>query len=452
MNKNKNIRISLVSSLMRNEYDDKLKNVFSNMLSFIKDENIEFNFNGIDLLNLSYNFDPYILNKNCIVSLTPSKYLLCKDSLSDKINSILTVKKVYQERPYFPAYFIVNKNSEITDINSHKIKRIFLVSVDSTSGYIAPLNKLYEQGVIKTPNERGIREKGWEMILVGNQRDVESEIITDKEAIGATGQFENQDDPNKSFVTPILSYYNLPQDVIVISRNLLPYRNSIINWFMRIFEKDANNKYLYEEGEILSKSSTRISGVFRIDLEFENILKNLQTMIKRVNSTDETKESSHTIYKIFLASSEELRAERDDIEIFMSRENNQFIKNGFYFELIRWENFIDAMSKNGLQSEYNKAVKNCDIFLSLFFTKVGTYTLEEFETALDQFKKTGKPYVYTYFKNASVKTSEISREFLDLLNFKEELRELGHFETYYENTNDLLFQIKKQLDKILPNL
>ena len=53
------------------------------------------------------------------------------------------------------------------------------------------------------------------------------------------------------------------------------------------------------------------------------------------------------------------------------------------------------MSRTRLQDEYNKAIQECDIFVSLFFTKVGKYTKEEFETAFQHFQETNKPKVYT---------------------------------------------------------
>jgi len=70
-------------------------------------------------------------------------------------------------------------------------------------------------------------------------------------------------------------------------------------------------------------------------------------------------------------------------------------------KIIRWEKFLDAMSETRLQDEYNQEVRKCDIFVSLFFTKTGKFTKEEFETAFEQFNKTGKPQIYTYFKKGA---------------------------------------------------
>ena len=156
--------------------------------------------------------------------------------------------------------------------------------------------------------------------------------------------------------------------------------------------------------------------------------------------------------KIFLASSKELKEERDQFEIFIHRENKNLYKKGIFIELELWENFIDAMSMTRLQDEYNTVVKKSDIFVSLFFTKVGKYTLEEFETAFGQFKKTGKPLVYTYFKDATINAEQISDEIQNLLGFRKKLDALGHFRTIYKNIEGLQLHFKKQLEKILPSL
>lgn len=167
-------------------------------------------------------------------------------------------------------------------------------------------------------------------------------------------------------------------------------------------------------------------------------------------STSNERRGDQKRIKIFLASSAELKTEREQFEIFIHRENQQLYDRGIFLELQLWENFIDAMSKTKLQDEYNKAVQSADIFVSLFFTKVGKYTLEEFETAFGQFKKTGKPLVYTYFKDASIATSSLNRRDANsLFDFQDKLKELGHYHTVYQNIEGLQLHFKKQIEKIL---
>lgn len=153
--------------------------------------------------------------------------------------------------------------------------------------------------------------------------------------------------------------------------------------------------------------------------------------------------------RIFLASSAELREDRDAFDLYFRQQNDQFRKQGRYLEIVRWENFLDAMSETRLQDEYNTAVHNCDIFVSLFFTKTGTFSEEEFDTAYHQFKETGRPLIYTYFKNADIKTGNAREEdLMSMWAFKKKLGTLGHFCTSYDDIEHLKRQFRDQLDKM----
>lgn len=154
--------------------------------------------------------------------------------------------------------------------------------------------------------------------------------------------------------------------------------------------------------------------------------------------------------KIFLASSLELKADRDEFEIFINRKNTAWNSKGIFLELVKWEDFLDALSPTRLQDEYNRAIRECDLFVMLFHTKVGPYTEEEFDTALDQFKATGKPLIYTYFKDATLSTGSADEDaLLSLLMFKNKLKKLGHFPNSYKNMAELKLHFTGQLDKLV---
>jgi internalin A len=152
--------------------------------------------------------------------------------------------------------------------------------------------------------------------------------------------------------------------------------------------------------------------------------------------------------KIFLASSSELEKDRDAFDLYFRQQNDGLGKQGIYLEIVRWENFLDAMSETRLQDEYNKEVKACDIFVSLFFSKTGKYTEEEFDTAHKQFLSTQKPLIYTFFKNAPLDSNSIGDEIISLLNFKKKLASLGHFYTSYDNISDLKLKFNDKLEKL----
>lgn len=156
--------------------------------------------------------------------------------------------------------------------------------------------------------------------------------------------------------------------------------------------------------------------------------------------------------KVFLASSAELREDRKEFEIFVGRKNKDWVEKGVFLDLVIWEDFLDAMSQTRLQDEYDKAIRECDLFVMLFWTKVGQYTDEEFGTAFGQFKATNKPFIFTYFKDAEISVASANKkDLMSLWAFQEKLSALGHFYTVYENIDELKFKFNQQLDKLASN-
>lgn len=153
--------------------------------------------------------------------------------------------------------------------------------------------------------------------------------------------------------------------------------------------------------------------------------------------------------KLFLASSEELKSDREQFEIFLSRKNQDWVNKDVFIDLSHWEDFLDKMADTSLQNEYNKVIQECDIFVMLFFTKVGPYTLEEFETAFGKFRSTGKPFIFTYFKDAQISTGSANqKDLMSLWAFQAKLKSLGHFQSIYTNIDDLKHKFSQQLDKL----
>jgi hypothetical protein len=153
--------------------------------------------------------------------------------------------------------------------------------------------------------------------------------------------------------------------------------------------------------------------------------------------------------KIFLASSSELESDRVEFEIFIARKNNDLVGKNIFLQVTVWESFLGAMSPTRLQDEYNKAIRECDIFVILFSNKVGEYTEEEFEAAWGQFKAVGKPLIFTYLKDELIRAASANRkDLMSLWAFQDKLHNLGHYYTVYKNVQDLKLQFGQQLDKL----
>jgi hypothetical protein len=150
--------------------------------------------------------------------------------------------------------------------------------------------------------------------------------------------------------------------------------------------------------------------------------------------------------RLFLASSSELKEDREQFEIFIYRKCKAWFDRGIFLHLDIWEDFLDAMSAGGLQSEYNKTIKTCDIFVLLAFNKVGKYTAEEFSHAFGQFATAQKPFIFTYFKTPT--TTQNRDELQSLWAFEDKLKELNHYKTEYHTIEGLREHFGNQLDKL----
>ncbi|HIK44261.1 MAG TPA: hypothetical protein IGR64_05155 [Leptolyngbyaceae cyanobacterium M65_K2018_010] len=153
--------------------------------------------------------------------------------------------------------------------------------------------------------------------------------------------------------------------------------------------------------------------------------------------------------KLFLASSSELKEDREQFEIFIYRKCKAWFDRGIFLHLDIWEDFLDAMAAGGLQSEYNQVIKACDIFVLLAFNKVGQYTAEEFGHAFGQFSATQKPFIFTYFKTPHTTTRR--EDLQSLWAFEDKLKELGHYKTEYHTIEGLREHFSNQLDKLAAN-
>ncbi|WP_310460485.1 hypothetical protein [Sphaerotilus sp.] len=153
--------------------------------------------------------------------------------------------------------------------------------------------------------------------------------------------------------------------------------------------------------------------------------------------------------RIFLASSAELEADRRAFEIFINRVNKRWNAHGLFLELEIWEDFDSAVSATRKQDDYNAALRRCDLFVLLFWTKVGKYTREEFEAALAQFKATGRPKLYVYRKTTPFSAAEQSaRDQVSLGEFRMRLEALEHFPGHYDSVDTLTSHFRDQLDDL----
>ncbi|MBQ1190758.1 MAG: tetratricopeptide repeat protein, partial [Bacteroidales bacterium] len=117
-------------------------------------------------------------------------------------------------------------------------------------------------------------------------------------------------------------------------------------------------------------------------------------------------------------------------------------KRGIRIKLFQWEDFDAAYNDKRKQDEYNEYIKQSDLFLALFRTKAGKFTVEEFNLAKDLYKNQGSPKPHVYCRDLN----EGETEDKTLTDFKKDLFEnLKHFFARYTSRDSLNLHFVMQL-------
>ena len=114
-------------------------------------------------------------------------------------------------------------------------------------------------------------------------------------------------------------------------------------------------------------------------------------------------QKTYSVYKVFLASSNELADDRKHFDDYIHKINHVLNGQGYHIEVVQWEFLDPAMPDDGRsQDEYNRQLKDCDECIVLFWHKLGKYTKEELDTAYKEKYSDGRLSRLTvYFKDSA---------------------------------------------------
>ena len=154
--------------------------------------------------------------------------------------------------------------------------------------------------------------------------------------------------------------------------------------------------------------------------------------------------------KLFIASSIiEFAQERASLSDFIRSLNDIYVPRGIYFQLIICEDLSNAVAKDRKQAEYNQTIRESQYFYILFGrgsdrADDAIYTIEEFDTALDQFRKAGAPKIYTYFRQLpeGESASKNIRDFMNRLD-----QEIGHYYSTFGNVDTIKLNMLLELTR-----
>jgi len=172
---------------------------------------------------------------------------------------------------------------------------------------------------------------------------------------------------------------------------------------------------------------------------------------KPVEIPERLQNSIKTI-KLFLASSKELSQERQEMALLIQKENNKFIQQGIYLELVIWEDLLHSFQGKRIQDYFNEKMLECDVVIVLIGSKMGDFTQEEFNLAWDHLKKGQCPkYLFVYVKNISISTHDRAafKNYNKVLDLIETIEKKEQLYENFKNSSDLIYRFKNQLAHII---
>ncbi|MDH5415601.1 MAG: hypothetical protein OEW87_15800 [Flavobacteriaceae bacterium] len=163
-----------------------------------------------------------------------------------------------------------------------------------------------------------------------------------------------------------------------------------------------------------------------------------------------------TILKAFVASPGDVSDEREVLEGIVDELNKSWSADlGVRLELIKWETDCQPGFGEDPQDVINNQITDdYDIFIGLFWGRIGTKTLRANSGTIEEFEKAHKRYkkdpnaidIMLYFKDAPIQPSKIDTvQLADLMKFKSALNELGGLYWSFDSMNDFEATLRTHL-------
>lgn len=131
----------------------------------------------------------------------------------------------------------------------------------------------------------------------------------------------------------------------------------------------------------------------------------------------------HKTIKVFLASSAELMQERKEFGNLIRSLDKKYLKRGIHVDLFMWEDLDPCYNNVRKQDEYNAKIRESHIFVCLFYTRAGQYTLEELDVAKAENLHKNEPKIMIFCRN--LKDCDV--EMPDLIELKRQLNDEWHY-------------------------
>lgn len=163
--------------------------------------------------------------------------------------------------------------------------------------------------------------------------------------------------------------------------------------------------------------------------------------------------ASHQHFKVFLASSNDVKAERDRVEGVIARLNKIVgAPLARHLDLYRWETHaVPGLDPGGAQQLINPDLDDSDVIVLVCWSRLGEGVTEEIERSLARWKRTGAPRVMPYFC-ARPWPQDVDLDHLARVRkLKADMGQQGLY-AEYQSVDDFAEQLFDHLSTVLPKL
>lgn len=168
---------------------------------------------------------------------------------------------------------------------------------------------------------------------------------------------------------------------------------------------------------------------------------------------------SETVINVFVASPGDVNEERVALEAIITELNRTWSKNlNLRLDLVKWETNIYPNFGAYPQDVINQQLNDeYDVFIALFWSKVGTATniadsgtIEEFERAYKKYKNDPNSVdIMVYFKDQAIPPSQMNVEQLQKIqSLKEKMGEKGGLYWMFDSTEDFENLLRGHLSRV----
>jgi ABC-type phosphate/phosphonate transport system substrate-binding protein len=279
------MKIRIVST-NKNAADDKLRGVFDTILARagrnVRDHaKAGFVWTASQPQVVPYEMNCRDIEDGAIAVLSPGVYIDCQDTLHSRgktLKPILVARKEGQKDEYAAA-FVIGAKSKAKYLEAKEIKTLVLGPRRSASGYIAPLHRLWEMGLISRPTVEAVLERGWKVTDAANSLDALELIRRDTTVLGslAEGTAGRAIDGDRA-IRILARYYVIPQDVIVLSPDLAPFAPELTDAILSLWVGQTPDSTAL----VILNSSMGFTGVVPFSFTHMNEYADLARMKARV--------------------------------------------------------------------------------------------------------------------------------------------------------------------------